>query len=390
MVSLVIAFLLSCGGSAHANEVGEQLERIKAEVEAGSARLEGLVAQRTEREAALKTLRKEVQKLRGEESSLNRQLEAGRLKREELDRETGRLGREMGRLRTVAVERVRALYMYRNRAVADHIIGASTSGELLKNAFLLGKVAAHDRDLLSEMRTLVATNETVQKQLVKVNADQLRLKGDLGKRTAALKVKVADEERLVAAIEAEEAELEEALTQMRAQALRLETVLVSLLEGEGEDARGAVQSKTIAGNAGPVEPFSGPGLDGSKGRLPRPLTGSIVVPYGRTKRARFEDYVFSKGQEYRGEPGGSVTAIAAGRVLHRGPMPGYGTILILDHGNRSYSLYGKLAEITVERGEDLKAGAELGRLGPFEGDTGNLYFEIRKNGSPVDPGPYFR
>lgn len=377
------------GGVARADEVGEQLERIKAEVEAENSRLEALVAQRAEREAALKNLRKEVQKLRSEESALNRQLEAGRIKREELDRETGRLGREMGRLRTVAVERVRALYVYRNRAVADHIIGASTSGELLKNAYLLGKVTSHDRELLVEMRGLVSANEKVQKQLEKVNAEQLRLKGDLGKRTSALRVKVVEEERLVGEIEAEEAKVEEALTTMRAQALRLETVLVSLLAGEGEDARGAVQRKSLVGNTGNIEPYSGPGLDRLKGRLPRPVEGKIVVPYGRTKRARFEDYVFSKGQEYRGVPGASVAAVAAGRVLHRGPMPGYGTILILDHGDRSYSLYGKLGEITVERGEDVEAGGQLGTLTAPKGEEGNLYFEIRKNGAPVDPGPYF-
>lgn len=381
--------MLGCAGYANANDVGEQLEGIKAEVEAGSARLEGLVAQRVEREAALRVLRKEMQKLRAEESALNEQLEAGRRKREELDREIGKLGQAMTRLRTVAIERVRALYMYRHRAFADHIIGASTSGDLLKNSYLLGKVAAHDRELLTEMRDLVAANEVVQKELVAVNAEQLRVKGDLGKRSTALRLKVVEEERLVSRIEGEEIELEGALTAMRAQALRLETVMVSLLEGGREDARGAVPAKSIAVNSVPVKPFPGPGLDPFKGRLPRPIGGRAVVPFGRTKRARFEDYVFSKGQEYRGEPGTSVSAIAAGRVLHRGPMPGYGTILILDHGKRSYSLYGKLDEITVERGDEVKAGGKLGIIGAPDGEGGNLYFEIRKNGTPVDPAPYF-
>jgi septal ring factor EnvC (AmiA/AmiB activator) len=71
-------------------------------------------------------------------------------------------------------------------------------------------------------------------------------------------------------------------------------------------------------------------------------------------------------------------------------MPGYGTIVIIDHGARSYSLYGKMGEISAQRGQDVRAGEVLGRLSSTEGMGGNLYFEIRKNGTPVDPGPYFR
>jgi lipoprotein NlpD len=83
-------------------------------------------------------------------------------------------------------------------------------------------------------------------------------------------------------------------------------------------------------------------------------------------------------------------AVGAGRVLHLGPMPGYGTIVIVDHGARSYSLYGKMGEILVERGSDVTQGDTLGRLNGADKEASNFYFEIRKNGTPVDPAPYLR
>ena len=388
-VAVALVGVLPYESSAH--EGAAQLERINAEVESANARLAELVEQRLTREKALKTLRVEVSKLRKEEAELNRQVEAGLLKKAELDKEMGRLGREMERLRVVAVQRVRALYVYRNRAVADHIIGAATSGELLKNAYLLAKVSAYDRELLAEMRQLVTANESVQRQLVKVNGEQLRLKQELNKRATRLKGKVAEEERLMAAIEREKVDVEGALAALRAQALRLEAVLVSLIEGEVvSDARGSVPAGSVAVGGTPVEPFEGSGLDSRRGKLARPVKGEVVTPFGRTKRAQFEDYVFSKGQEYRGDPGAPVTAVGSGRVLHLGPMPGYGTIVIIDHGARSYSLYGKMGEISAQRGQDVSAGEVLGRLPSSDGMGGNLYFEIRKNGTPVDPGPYFR
>lgn len=375
---------------AHAQEVEGQIEKIKAEVEASDGRLQGIITQRTERESALTRLQKEMSKIRAEQAALNRRLEEGRVKKGEVDRELDRLSREMNRLRTIAASRVRALYMYRSRALADHVIGASSSGELLKNVYLLGKVSAHDRAVLEEIRVVVAENETALKKLAAINAEQLKVKGELAKKGAALRAKVEEQQRLIAEIEAEQVKAEEELAGLRAQALRLETVLISLIDGDEEDARGSKQAASPATSGAALAPFSGPGLDPPRGRLRPPVKGALLVSFGRTKMARFEDYVMSKGQEYRAAPGTAVKAVGDGRVLHVGPMPGYGTIVIIDHGSRSYSLYGKMTEIRVQKGAELDGGDEIGVVGPAEGEGGNLYFEIRKNGTPVDPKPYLR
>jgi septal ring factor EnvC (AmiA/AmiB activator) len=128
-----------------------------------------------------------------------------------------------------------------------------------------------------------------------------------------------------------------------------------------------------------------------KGKLPLPIDGAKVVKrFGKQKVEGFKDYVLSKGLTFEVEEPGSFAAIAAGRVLYSGRMPGYGTILILDHGSRMYSLYGQLREVSVRKGDDVAAGQELGHCSEIGDGKGQFYFEIRKNGKPIDPAPYLR
>jgi septal ring factor EnvC (AmiA/AmiB activator) len=66
-------------------------------------------------------------------------------------------------------------------------------------------------------------------------------------------------------------------------------------------------------------------------------------------------------------------------------FPGFGTLVILDHGANSFSLYGYLASAGVKRGDRMASGDELGRAGSAPGGPPALYFELRIDGRAVDP-----
>ena len=79
-----------------------------------------------------------------------------------------------------------------------------------------------------------------------------------------------------------------------------------------------------------------------------------------------------------------------GKVMHVGRMPGYGTIIILDHGQRYYSLYGRLGKTLVGKGHVVEKGEIIAQTGEMDAKSRNFYFEIRRNGSPVNPQDYFK
>jgi septal ring factor EnvC (AmiA/AmiB activator) len=67
-------------------------------------------------------------------------------------------------------------------------------------------------------------------------------------------------------------------------------------------------------------------------------------------------------------------------------MPGYDTVVIIDHGERSYSLYGRLGKSHVKQGDLVQRRDVIGVTSAADSKGRNFYFETRKNGAPVDPG----
>lgn len=86
-----------------------------------------------------------------------------------------------------------------------------------------------------------------------------------------------------------------------------------------------------------------------------------------------------------------VKAPMAGRVVFVGDIPGYGRLLILDHGDGYHTVYGNLFTTSLLTGDEVKEGATLATLGESSsaGVHPYLYFELRENRVAVDPKPYF-
>jgi len=81
-----------------------------------------------------------------------------------------------------------------------------------------------------------------------------------------------------------------------------------------------------------------------------------------------------------------VIAPFDGTVLFAGPFKGYGQLLILDHNNGYFSLLAGMQNIHVSIGQELLAGEPVGLMKP---ERSNLYLEIRKDGTAIDPKPWF-
>lgn len=116
----------------------------------------------------------------------------------------------------------------------------------------------------------------------------------------------------------------------------------------------------------------------------KPIDGIVTKDFKSKKAYQFiKGTAASQGIEFRGKAGDNVNSIAKGKVSFAGSLPGYGKVVILDHGNREYSLYGNLGTVSVSKGDIVD-----GKLGNLS-DSGGLYFEIRKEKNPVDPSEYF-
>jgi septal ring factor EnvC (AmiA/AmiB activator) len=86
-----------------------------------------------------------------------------------------------------------------------------------------------------------------------------------------------------------------------------------------------------------------------------------------------------------------VRAVADGTVVYAEWMTGYGLLAIVDHGNGYMSLYAHNDALIKDTGAAVKRGDPLGTVGTSGGQgRAALYFELRRNGAPVDPGVWLR
>jgi murein DD-endopeptidase MepM/ murein hydrolase activator NlpD len=120
----------------------------------------------------------------------------------------------------------------------------------------------------------------------------------------------------------------------------------------------------------------------------RPLSGeaSVSSPFGYRPDPFLGRPALHPGVDLVQTFGAEIYSTAAGRVVHAGPFGGYGNMVEVDHGNGLATRYGHMSEVLVTEGQEVKAGAVLGRIGSTGRSTGpHLHYEVRVNEEPVDP-----
>ena len=89
--------------------------------------------------------------------------------------------------------------------------------------------------------------------------------------------------------------------------------------------------------------------------------------------------------------GTPVKAVADGTVVYADWMTGYGNILIVDHGQGYMSLYAHNDGLLREAGDHVQRGQSVATVGSSGGqDSPGLYFELRRNGAPVNPADWLK
>ena len=118
------------------------------------------------------------------------------------------------------------------------------------------------------------------------------------------------------------------------------------------------------------------------GGLGWPVAGSLLASFG----GNLPDGRRSDGVLIGAAAGTTVKAVADGTVVYADWMTGYGNILIIDHGNGYMSLYAHNDGLLKDAGDAVKRGDSVASVGTSGGqDSPALYFELRRNGSPVNP-----
>jgi len=197
-----------------------------------------------------------------------------------------------------------------------------------------------------------------QQQLLALEARQLEQLGAL---------QTARQER--------DAALRQLQTQIESQSVRL-----AQIEQDAAELEQLLEELALALQDIPME-LEVPSILSLQGQLPMPAGGALKRRFGdaRGGELRWNGWLIGAAA------GTAVRAIAHGRVAYADWLRGYGMLLIIDHGDGVMSLYGHNESLLHRVGDWVAPGDAIAQVGESGGGEAGLYFELRRDGRPVNP-----
>lgn len=204
---------------------------------------------------------------------------------------------------------------------------------------------------------------------------------------------VVEQQERLAALRQHQVAQKEALERSRKERQQVLATIESTLQNQDRELQGMLRNERElqqvlkalqqALSDIPMEFQDGKAFAQSKGQLPWPAAGRLINRFG-TDRAGGK--LRWRGVLISADTGEEVRAVSRGRVAFANWLRGYGLLLIVDHGNGFMSLYGHNQSLYKDVGEWVQGGEVIATIGDSGGqDRPGLYFEIRRDGEPVNP-----
>jgi septal ring factor EnvC (AmiA/AmiB activator) len=138
------------------------------------------------------------------------------------------------------------------------------------------------------------------------------------------------------------------------------------------------------------EPSPNSYFEVQRGSVAWPAQGQIVRNFGLEVNPVYGTETTSDGINVATQASTPVSSAGPGTVLYAREFLSMGRLIVIDHCDGYYSVYGHLGEISVSVGDEVEPGTQLGVSGSLPGGQSGYYFEIRMGGQPVDPLGYLR
>ncbi len=368
---VVVVAAAAMPGRGDADDAAQKRERLREVREQIEAVREDLAAQRQRRDEAsqaLARIEQEIGDIAGEMARLDQRIADNQQRLEKLEARRAALKDKLAAHRETLGQQLRAAYRMGRQPALRLLLRQDNPSTLaralgyyryLNNARLAAIERA--RELVTEVEAVARETQATEEELA---ADR----ASLAQRRQDLQSARRERQAVIAELEASIDDKGERLEQLRASRNRLQELVRDL-----ESALGDIPAAPLE-----EEPFGS-----RKGRLPWPVSGSVRRHFGE---ARAEGRMRWQGIVVDAEAGRQVGAVYYGRVVFADWLSGFGQLVIVDHLDGYMSLYGYNRRLLRTAGDWVVPGDPVATVGSSGGrNRAGLYFEIRKNGDPIEP-----
>ncbi|HEX3845503.1 MAG TPA: peptidoglycan DD-metalloendopeptidase family protein [Steroidobacteraceae bacterium] len=350
---------------AQLQAVRGQIARIARQVSRGQAERDRLTRQ-------LQITEKSVGKAQAALDDLRQQRDAGAARRAQLEGQKRQRESDLAGNRDKLAEQLRAAYLTGRQEPLKLLLN---QGDPAQAGRMFAYYSYFGRARATQIQAIEADLLRIGQLQTQLQAQDSKLAGlqqEQQEQVSALQQARSHRMQVLASISARTQTRAERLTRLRQQQSDLESLLAQL--------RRATASL-------PQEDLGHSRFAKLRGKLSRPVIGKIIDRYGEVRAGGLK----WQGDLFATERNAPVHAISPGRVVYADWLAGLGLLIIIDHGNGYMSLYGHNARLYESVGQQVTAGQTIAQAGDSGGSARpELYFEIRKEGKPVDPRLWWR
>ena len=264
-------------------------------------------------------------------------------------------------------KRLRDVYMHGKLNYLEVILGAKNFTDFANRLEFLKRIVSADLNLIAEIR---AERELIlqKKQQLEAQRQQLaQLQAEAEAKKTVVENKKQDQLIVLARLQDEKALAEASYAELQATSQDIEARI------RARQQQGASAGQVVHGSGVFVWPTSGP----------------ITSPFGYRIHPIFGTQIYHSGIDIGVDTGTPIVAADSGVVIEADWLGGYGYAVVIDHGNGLSTLYGHNSELAVSPGQSVQQGQVIAYAGSTGYSTGpHCHFEVRVDGSPVDPMGY--
>lgn len=312
------------------------------------------------------------------------------------------------------VEVLAALQRAGRRTPPALLVRPEDALQSLRTAMLLGAVVPELRGraekIAGELGELVSLRKNIAAERDQLAADRDKVRSDQTRLTALVDERQRQQSSREKDLDAENSRaiaLSRQVGDLQGLIAKMEQDLQSAAKAAEKAAEAAKQAeaKAAANAAANVKPGPGAFKDRSrttpaiafasaKGLLPLPVNGNKIRDFGGSDGVGG----VQKGISLASKPGAQVTTPCDGWVVYAGPFRSYGQLLILNAGGGYHVLIAGMERISVNIGQFVLTGEPVATMGSTSqvasilatnASQPVLYVEFRKDGTPIDPGPWW-
>jgi murein DD-endopeptidase MepM/ murein hydrolase activator NlpD len=338
-----------------------QLSAVVEELESAQAAVEDAEATVGTLEAQLSFARDRLELLTARLAAQTRKLE--------------RLRAEYAKAVAILEARVRAAYIDEPPDLLAFLVSASSFDEVVDNVELLTRIGRQDKRIANQVERARDRTAAERRATIETRREQTATVAEIAARTDEARTardRLAGERDRLSTVENLKQDALESTRETREGYLHEVESLLAQSAALAERIRGAQRAAGSSGNGQP-----------SAAGLIWPCDGVVVSGFGMRWGRMHEGIDIGCGY------GSSNRAAAAGTVIYAGWMGGYGNLVVVDHGNGLSTAYAHASSILVGVGQSVSQGQTVSLVGSTGNSSGpHLHFEVRVNGTAVDPLGY--